>query len=159
MKSGPPADVVLPVLQEQLEIGKRERVTGVVQVRKSVQHEELQFELPPLERVQIEVERVPVGRVVEAPTALRTEGDVTIVPVHEERWVLRRELVLTEELHLRRHRSTLPAAPQRATRRREQVEVSRLPAPPESETPIPACPAADDAEPGNSYPDERNTFP
>ena len=54
------------------------------------------------------MKRVPVGRVVDAPAAMRTEGEVTIVPVHEERWVLMRELVLVEELHLHRRRSVEP---------------------------------------------------
>jgi uncharacterized protein (TIGR02271 family) len=159
MKSGPPADAELPVLQEQLEIGTRERVTGVVQVRKTVQREELQFELPPLQRVEIEVERVPIGRVVDAPSATRTEGDVTIVPVHEERWVMTRQLVLTEELHLRRRRTTVPAPAQSATLRREQVEVVRLPAPFDPDPALSAHPAAEDAAAGASSPDERNVFP
>lgn len=155
----PPDDAVLPVLQEQLQVQKVERVTGLVQVRKTVEFEQLQFELPPLERVQIDVERVPIGRVVDAPSATRTEGEVTIVPVHEERWVMTRQLVLTEELHLRRRRTTVAAPAQSATLRREQVEVVRVPVAHEPEPPLTARLAARDVAPGDFSPDERNPSP
>jgi uncharacterized protein (TIGR02271 family) len=48
------------------------------------------------------VERVPIGRVVDAAPPIRQEGDVTILPVMEEIVVLERRLVLKEEVHFRR---------------------------------------------------------
>ncbi len=48
------------------------------------------------------VERVPVGRVVDAAPPIRQEGDVTILPVMEEVVVIERRLVLKEEVHFRR---------------------------------------------------------
>jgi stress response protein YsnF len=151
----PSEETVLPVLQDEVKVHKVERVTARVQVRKTVHSEEVRYELPPLERVEIEVERVPIGRVVEAPAATRTEGEVTIVPVHEERWVMTRQLVLTEELRLRRRRSTLPVAAQPVTQRREQVDVVRLPATDDDPTAHAARLAAPDAVPGDPSTDER----
>ena len=160
MNTRPPPDAVLPVLQEQLEMHIGERVTGLVRVHKTVLHEEQQFDIPALEHVEIDVDRVPVGRVIDAPMETRTEGDVTIVPVHEERWVLTRQLVLTEELHLRQRRTAVPAPPQHATVRREQVEIVRVPVPShEAAAPISARLAAQDAAQGDSSPDERTFSP
>ena len=80
-----------------------------------------------LARETVDVERIPVGRVVEARPEVRQEGDVTIVPVVEERLVVRKELVLTEEIRLTRRRDT-EAIEQAHTVRRERAEVTRHPA-------------------------------
>ena len=55
---------------------------------------------------RFEIERVPVGRTVEAVPPARTEGDLTIMPVVEEIGVVERRLVLKEEIHIRRVRHT-----------------------------------------------------
>ena len=55
-----------------------------------------------LDHVRVEVTRVPVGRDVDAAPEVRVEGEVTIIPVVEERVVIRLQLVLKEELHVRR---------------------------------------------------------
>ena len=59
-----------------------------------------------LSHEHVVVERVPVGRVVAAVPPVSQEGDVTIMPVVEEELVLVRRLVLKEEVHLRRVRTT-----------------------------------------------------
>ena len=74
---------------------------------------------------QVVVERVVVGRAVDAIPEIRVEGDVTIVPVVREEIVLQRRLILTEEVRIRRvqvtgrHRETVSL--------REQVaDVTRI---------------------------------
>jgi hypothetical protein len=52
------------------------------------------------------VERVAIGRVVDAVPPVRHEGDVTILSVVEEVVVVERRLVLKEEVHLRRVQTT-----------------------------------------------------
>jgi stress response protein YsnF len=64
-----------------------------------------------LEEQQVTVMRVPVNRLVTEVPHVRTEGEVTIIPVVEEIMVVEKRLVLKEELHIRRHVTT------------EQVEV------------------------------------
>jgi stress response protein YsnF len=54
----------------------------------------------------VEVTRVPVHKVVEAAPEIRTEGNVTIVPVLEEVLVVTKQLVLKGELHIRRRVET-----------------------------------------------------
>jgi stress response protein YsnF len=56
--------------------------------------------------------------------AIRTEGDVTIVPVFEERLVVEKRLFLIEEVHLRRVASVEQVALP-TTLRRMNVEVTR----------------------------------
>ena len=72
-----------------------------------------------------EIERVAVNRPVDAPVAVRHEGDVTIIPVLAERIVTRTQLVLVEEIRITRHRETRPA-PRQVTLRREEMVVERL---------------------------------
>ena len=54
----------------------------------------------------VEVTRVPIDKVVETAPEIRTDGDVTIVPVLEEVLVVEKRLVLKEELHIRRRVET-----------------------------------------------------
>jgi len=98
------AQVSIPVTEEQLEVTRKVVDTGrTVRVRKHVEEVSAIVREPvSLERVNIE--RVPIGRVVEEPPCVRTEGDVTVVPVVEERLVTRKELVLVEEIRLSRRR-------------------------------------------------------
>jgi stress response protein YsnF len=55
-----------------------------------------------LEGETVEVTRVPVNREIDVAPSIRTEGDVTIIPVVEEVVVVEKRLVLKEEIHLRR---------------------------------------------------------
>jgi stress response protein YsnF len=67
-------------------------------------HEELVDEL--LQHEKVEVERIPVGQTIETMPSVRQEGDVTIIPVVEEILVVERRLVLKEEVHIRRIKTT-----------------------------------------------------
>ncbi|MGI4796133.1 MAG: DUF2382 domain-containing protein [Janthinobacterium lividum] len=77
-----------------------------------------------LNQEQVVVERVPVGRVVDAVPPVRQEGDVTIMSVVEEELVVVRRLVLKEEVHLRRVQSTVPHT-QTVTLREQHITVTR----------------------------------
>lgn len=116
----------LPLTEEQLDLDKERRVTGRVQV--TTQTETVESLIPvALDSSEVEVVRVPVDRKIEAVPDVVTEGDLTIVPVVEERVVVTRELYLREELHIRRvqHReeTTIPVST-----RRQVAHVERLPA-------------------------------
>ena len=117
---------VLPLLQEELRVEKRNVVTGKVRVRTVVDTVE-EIARADLEEERVEVTRVPIDQEVSAPPAVRTEGDVVIVPVLEEVLVVEKRLVLKEELHVRRRR-TQESVEVPVTLRRERVEVERLPA-------------------------------
>lgn len=91
----------LEIVSESATVSKRDIVTGKVRVEtRTEQHEELVTAA--LRSEAVDVERVRVNRQVDETPAIRTEGDVTIIPIVEEILVVEKRLVLTEELHIRR---------------------------------------------------------
>lgn len=90
----------LLLLEEALQVGKRQVITGTVRISTTTEtHQEL-AEVS-LDRSVVEVTRVPIGKLVEAAPPVRTENETTIVPVMEERFVVVKQLFLKEELHIR----------------------------------------------------------
>ena len=122
-----PVQMRFPVMQEQLEVGKRMVDTGKgVRIHKTVSEQEKLID-EPLLREQLVVEHVPIGRVVaesEAPQT-RYEGDTLIVPVLEEVLVVQKQLLLKEEVHITRQRQQV-ASPRTVRLRSEQVRVERF---------------------------------
>ncbi len=118
--------LVISVIAERLRIGKRVVEGEGVRVR-VVTDEEAAPANVTLRSERIEVERVPVGRVVESAPPVREENGVTIIPVMEEVVVTETRLVLKEELHIRRVAETREHQ-QTVLLRRQRAEVERLPA-------------------------------
>lgn len=75
--------------------------------------------------MEVDVERVPVDIVVDAPPEMRREGDVTIIPVVEERLVVEKRLVLVEEIHIRQ-RTVFQKERVEAELRKQRVTVERI---------------------------------
>src|SRR4051812_26084699 len=102
-----PADekLVIPLVSEELRLEQRETTTGKVRVQTVVETVE-ELARATLEEESLEVQRVPVGKVVGEPPPIRTEGDVTIIPVLKETMVIEKRLVLVEEVHVRRNTSS-----------------------------------------------------
>jgi uncharacterized protein (TIGR02271 family) len=118
------AGETIPLLKEELGVDKRSVVTGKVRVRSVVDTiEELVHAAITDERV--EVTRVPMDREVEAAPSVRTEDDVTIVPIMEEVLVVEKRLVLKEELHIRRS-VTLENVEVPVTLRKQRAVIERL---------------------------------
>ena len=122
----PPEDnaaVVIPVIQEQITFDKKIVETGKVRISKRIsQHEEL-IDVPLL-REQVNVERVPINQVVDAPPQVRHEGDTMIIPVVEEQVFYQKRLVLVEELRVRKQ-IIEEHKPQQITLMKEEVEIRR----------------------------------
>ncbi len=116
--------VVVPVLEEELEVHKRRVESGGVRVTKTV-HEREELVDQPLLMEEAEVERVPVNRLVDGPVAVRYEGDTMIVPLLEEVLVVEKRLVLKEELRITKRRSETHQ-PQRVILRSEEAVVERM---------------------------------
>ena len=93
-------DLVLEVVEERLAVGKVRVAGATVRVSTTTEVVEEIAEVE-LDRYRVEVTRVPVGKVVETAPLARVEGDTTIVPVLEERFVVVKQLFLAEELHIR----------------------------------------------------------
>ncbi len=125
MEGEQPREIVLPLLEETLRIGKRAVETGRVRVDLSTDVvEEILRET--LRTRRAEVTRVPVGATVTEIPRIRQEGDVVIVPVVEEVLVVEKRLVLREEIHLRLIESEEEVV-HPATRRVQSAIVQRLP--------------------------------
>jgi uncharacterized protein (TIGR02271 family) len=114
----------IPLIDEELRVRKRWSATGKVRVRTVVEALE-KLARADLEEETVEVERVPIGREVASAPTIRTEGDVTIVPVLEEILVVEKRLVLKEELHIRK-RVTQEAVEVPVTLRKERAVVERV---------------------------------
>ena len=114
-------------MEEELRVSKREAVTGRVRVR-TVTETLDEIVRQDLQGERIEVERVPVDTLVEpgAPVPqVRTEGDVTILPVLEEVLVVEKRLLLKEEVRISRH-ATTDVAEVPVTLRKQRAIVERL---------------------------------
>lgn len=124
--------LTIPVAEEQLVRQKRKVETGRVRVTKRVSTRVEQVD-DPLVQETVHVERVAVNRPVDEPVPARHEGDTLVIPVFEETLVVRKQLVLKEELRVTRRRTELHR-PQQVTLRREEVSVERLPSRGQQET-------------------------
>ena len=60
----------------------------------------------PLTRTTWDIERIPVGRVIDIKPEPHQEGDVMVFPLVEERLVARREYILVEEVRIRQVATT-----------------------------------------------------
>jgi uncharacterized protein (TIGR02271 family) len=116
-------ELVIPVTEEAITIQTRQRQSGVVEIRKTV-HERTEVVDPPLHSEEVEVERVAINRIVEAPVPVRQEGDTTIIPLLEEVLVVEKRLLLREEVHIKKLRKEVHE-PQEVLLREERVEIVR----------------------------------
>jgi uncharacterized protein (TIGR02271 family) len=115
---------VIPVIEEQLQVGKKVVETGSVRINKIVREEEVTVETPVVVE-KLDIERIPINQYVEsAPPAVRYEGDVMIVPILEEVVVVEKRLRLVEELRItKRQEHTQVSQP--VILRKEEVTVDR----------------------------------
>lgn len=91
----------IPIVEERARIQKQMVPTGRVRITSQVE-ERLEMLRDELIAQTVSVERVTMDREVETPPGIRTEGDVLIIPVIEQRLVVEKRWVVTEELHVRR---------------------------------------------------------
>jgi stress response protein YsnF len=126
--------LVVPLVEEQLDVGTRLDEAGAVRVRIEVE------EAP--ERLGVELvaeEYRPWVVAIGAPVADRREpyrdGDELVIPVYEERLVVERRLYLKEEVRLRRvehvtrRDGEVPLRRERAVVERRQADGSWQPMP------------------------------
>lgn len=120
----PSGGIAVPVIGEELQIGKREVDRGGVRVRIVPSEREEAVDLP-LEHRDVHVERIPIGREVEGPLPAREEDGQLIFPVVEQVAVVQKKWVLREEVRVRVER-TLTHARETITLKAESAVVERL---------------------------------
>lgn len=122
----------IPLAEERLIVRKEEVETGRVRVRTLVDEQETLVR-ETLTHAEVEVERVPIDRVVETVPPVREEDGVTIIPVVREVLVVQKQLILAEEVRLRRvtrteeHAEPVLLRTQRATVEREEMSGAQQP--------------------------------
>lgn len=113
----------IPLVEERLDVSKKEVETGRLRVRISVDEREERVAAE-LARDEVDIRRVPRNEALSEVPAVRIEGDVTIIPVIEEQLVVEKRLVLVEEIHVvRKTESESREIP--VTLRSEQADVER----------------------------------
>jgi len=120
-------EVVIPLAEESVSVSKREVETGQVRVSLSTDIETV-IARETLRGTQIEVERVPINHMLpdgEPPPQSRQEGDTLVIPVVEERPVVVKRLVVTEEVRLRFVSTDTPFE-EEVSVRREKATVDRV---------------------------------
>lgn len=117
-------DRVIPVIEEQIQVGKQVVETGKLRITKTIHEEAQQVDLPLLQE-EFSVERVPINEYVDTPPATRVEGDTTIYPVLKEVLVIEKKLVLVEEVRITK-RQQIAHDPQHIILRKEEVTVDRI---------------------------------
>lgn len=95
----PGAEEKIPVIEESVQIQRRQRETGTVRVRILPREEHVSLNEAVIHD-EVEVTRVPVERWVDAPERERCEDGKIIVPVHRELLVVERRLQVFEEIHI-----------------------------------------------------------
>ncbi|WP_435171536.1 YsnF/AvaK domain-containing protein [Falsirhodobacter sp. 1013] len=115
----------LPLMEERATVSAERRITG--RVRVSTHTEAVEAMLPvDLSEVSVDVTRIPMDRALDEMPGVVTDGDLTIIPVVEERVVVTRQLFLREEIHIRRtERRETTDIP--VTTRKQTATVERLP--------------------------------
>ena len=99
-------DGKLVLLEETASVSTRDVVTGRVRISTHVDTVE-EIARASLQSEDVEVTRVAIDKpVVGTPPQMRTEGDLTIIPIFEEVMVVETRLVLKEELHIRTRKAT-----------------------------------------------------
>jgi len=95
---------VVPLHIEEAEVTRRSVERDVQVHLRTISREHLVDE--PLTQERVEIERVTIGRPVDAAPPVREEGDTTVISVVEEVLVVERRLILKEEIRLHRVRAT-----------------------------------------------------
>ena len=109
---------------EELSVAKATTETGRVRVSTHTHEREVLVD-ENLARETVEIETIPVGLRIHAVPEVRHEGDTTIIPVVEEILFLEKRLMLKEEIHIRRVRTT-ERFQKKVTLRHQEAVISRV---------------------------------
>ena len=114
-------EVRVPLVEEQVEVKTGVIDFGEIRIHKTVEETE-EVHHGPLDREDVEVERVRVDRPVSAPEQRRQEGDWLIIPIMEEVFVVQKQLMVREEIRIRKQLVT-EEHEVRETVRRERASI------------------------------------
>lgn len=111
----------IPVIEEQLKIDKAIIEKGKVTLVKKVNEEEVSVDLPSFQE-DVTIERKETNQVLDTIPQIRYEGDTIVIPVIKE--VMVKQIVLVEEITVRKHRKAFPAE-HKIKLRKEEIIINR----------------------------------
>lgn len=113
----------IPLAEERLHVSRRP-VERRVRIRTMTEEVPAGFR-EELAAERVEIQHVAVERELTAAPEIRVEGDLTIIPVVEERLIIEKKLFLVEEVHVRRLQG-VERIEQPVMLRRQRVVVDRM---------------------------------
>ncbi len=133
-QSQTPPEWRIPVVQEELQVGKRVFETGQgVRIHKRVSEEAFRID-EHLVQQELEIEHVPVDAWVDGPVPQqRHEGATLVIPVLEEVLVVEKRLRLKEEIRITA-KATQREVSEPVVLRSEHVSIERFDEAPPQET-------------------------
>ena len=99
------SEVVIPIVEERLIPDKRAVELGELRIHKHVDEVE-EAVRQAVTRDDLIVERVQIDRPLDAPVESRQEGEWTVFPIMREVLVVKKQLILVEEVRVRTQRVT-----------------------------------------------------
>jgi uncharacterized protein (TIGR02271 family) len=116
--------LVIPIVAESLALSKQTVDRGAVRVHMTVGEREVVVDEPTAED-RVTVERVAINQPIDKPVRPRVEGDTTVIPVMKEVLLVRKQLMLVEEVRLTKTRVEV-RQPQTVILRTEEAHVERV---------------------------------
>ncbi len=90
---------VVPVIKEELVVGKKKVETGKVTVEKKVSEKQVSLDVELTGEI-VAINRIEKNENIDRIPQIKTENGVTIIPVVKEQIVTYKQLVLVEEIHI-----------------------------------------------------------
>jgi uncharacterized protein (TIGR02271 family) len=118
-------ETVIPVVEEEAHLEKRLVERNRTRITKQVHTEEETIETP-LRQERVQVERVPVERIIDSPLTSHYDGDTLVIPVMEEVLIIEKKLFLKEEVRVTKYVGEIEHQ-ETVTLRKEAVTVERTP--------------------------------
>ncbi|HEX2914842.1 MAG TPA: YsnF/AvaK domain-containing protein [Chloroflexia bacterium] len=115
------SELAFPVAEERLNVTKRPVDLGEVRLHKSVEQVE-ETQKVPLTHDDLDIERIPMNQPLEKPVEPYYDGDWYVMPVMKEVVVVQKQLILTEEVRIRK-RAITEEKEVREQVRRERIQV------------------------------------
>lgn len=132
----------LPIAEEVVTVDKRIVDRGSVRVSTTVEKIDEPVRATLFEQSAV-VDRVRVDRIVETMPETRQDGDTIIVPIVEERLVLTKQLVVTEEVRIKLTEA-VRTEEHDVTLRKERLTIDEIPPTSSRQSQIPSVDAKGD---------------
>jgi uncharacterized protein (TIGR02271 family) len=120
---GDAREIVIPLHAEEISVSRRVIPKSRVQVSTATRSTDAIVD-EVLAREEVVIERIAIDKRIDAMPPVREEGSTIIIPVVEEVLVVERQLILKEEVHIRRVRKT-ERHQERVTLRKQDAFVTR----------------------------------